>query len=70
METTDEDIDRVLRKQWGKGYTFKIIEVIRRKSFGIIVLYRVKCHRDGCIEWRCKGWGGNVGWEYVTRRKF
>lgn len=71
METTDLDIKRALDKQWGKGFTVTIREVIRRKSFGVIlVLYKVKCHRDGCVEYRVKGWGGNAGWEYVTRRKF
>lgn len=66
MDTTDEQIERALIKQWGKGFKVRVIEVIRRKSFGVIVLYRVKCLRDGCIEWRCKTSGG----EHVTRRKF
>lgn len=66
MEATDDQVERALIKQWGKGFTVNVFEIIRRKSFGVIVLYRVKCHRDGCIEWRCKTGGG----EYVTRRKF
>lgn len=71
-ELDDEDIEKHITKSYGKGYQVKILEIIRHKAAGAtVVLYRVKCDRDGAIEYRCKGWGKAMGgWDYVTRRKF
>jgi hypothetical protein len=36
-----------------------------------VIFYKVKCLRDGMVEWRCKGWGtASAGWDCVTRRKW
>jgi hypothetical protein len=69
---TDDEIETLIRKEWKKGYVVKILDIIRKKSCSVtIVLYRVKCERDGMTEWRCKGWGSAAqGWDYVTRRKW
>jgi len=69
---TDEEIEAWVRKNWGKGYEVTILEIIRRKRYGVnIILYKVTCERDGATEWRCKGWSKVMGgWDYVTKRKF
>lgn len=71
---TDDEIEKMLRKQWGKGYSVAIKEILHKKLFRItLVFYKVTCERDGFTEFRCKGWTtGNVpgGFDHVTRRKW
>jgi hypothetical protein len=68
---TDEEIEAAVNKGYGKGYRVKILEIIRRKEL-VLVRYRVKADRDGCIEWRVKGWGTKAmsGWDFPYRRRF
>lgn len=67
----EEKIELVINEVYGEGYSVRIQEIIRRKSLNlIVVLYRVKCHRDGAREWRCKGINPHHGWDYVVKRKF
>lgn len=69
---TDDEIEKILLKQWGEGYVVTVLEIIRRNRFkAIVVFYKVKCLRDGQVEFRCKGWGNAAaGWDCVTRRKW
>lgn len=68
---TDEEIEKLVIRDYGKGYEVKIIEIIRRKEL-ILVRYKVRAERDGTTEWRIKGWGNRSmsGWDYPYRRRF
>lgn len=69
---TKEEAHELLVKDWKKGYTVKVLEVIVKKACrATIIFYKVTCIRDGMTEYRCKGWGNaGGGWDYVTRRKW
>jgi hypothetical protein len=69
---TDDEIEELVQKDWRKGYEVKVLQIIRHGSSKLtMVIYKVKCLRDGMTEWRCKGWGNaGGGWDYVTRRKW
>lgn len=70
-ELTDEEIEAIINRDYGKGYKVRILEIIRRREL-ILARYRVKSEHDGAREWRVKGWGtqGFSGWDYPYRRKF
>lgn len=69
---SEDEVHKILKQQWGKGYKVELKEVMHKKSFRcILVLYKVTAERDGFTEYRCKGWGEAMGgWDYVTRRKW
>lgn len=70
-ELTDEEIEQIVNRGYGKGYRVRILEIIRRKGL-VLVRYRVKADHDGSREWRIKGWGteGSSGWDYPYKRRF
>ena len=68
---SDEEIEALILKDYGKGYKVKIREIDRSKKGLILVFYKVTAERDGCTEWRVKGWSSAMsGWDYPYRRKF
>lgn len=69
---TKEEVQELLVKEWGKGYEVTVRKVIIKTGWeATVVFYKVKCNRDGMVEWRCKGWGSaGAGWDYPTRRKW
>jgi hypothetical protein len=69
---TKDDVQEMLDEQWGKGFEVTVRETITKAGWHCtVVFYKVKCLRDGMVEWRCKGWGGaSAGWDCVTRRKW
>lgn len=69
---TKDEVEDMLRKQWGKGYRVKVKEIIKKTGWkAMIVFYKVTCIRDGMTEYRVKGWGtASAGWDCATRRKW
>lgn len=69
---TKQEIEEMLVKQWGKGFTVKVKEVMKKTSWeAMIVFYKITSTRDGMTEYRVKGWGtASSGWDCVTRRKW
>jgi len=71
LQMSDVEIDKQLKLEWGKGYSVKVRKVIRKKSIPLtVVIYRVKCHRDGASEIRCKGGSKVDRWDHVVSRSF
>lgn len=69
---TNDEVQEMLDEQWGKGFEVTVREVIIKTGWQCtVIFYKVKCLRDGMVEWRCKGWGSaSAGWDCVTRRKW
>lgn len=66
-----KEIKAALNREWGEGYKWKIIEIIKRDYCNLtMVIYRVKCIRDGSVEYRCKNMSGNHRWDYATKIDF
>lgn len=66
-----KQIKKLLKADWGKGYEFKVLEILNREDWGVlIVFYRVTCDRDESTEHRCKNLIGNSKWDYVTKIQF
>jgi len=71
LQMSDEEIGDHLKNEWGHGYSVRVRKVIRRRGpLLTLVIYRVKCHRDGAVEIRCKGVSMVDRWDHVIHRRF